>query len=318
MSQSQPSTEPVMAGSPYLDDDADIVLRSTDAVHFHVHKLLLSKCSPVFADLFSMPQPKSWGEKLTKGEHPVVQMAEDQHALRLLLGFCYPTGAASFRTLSDIRIALDLTKKYQMSGTWECLTSLLLGHVYTEPESVLAIAWIFEMKDLAVAAAKQTLEKPWLEDPTPVEFDYAPATAMHKLLQYQRSCRAAALVIVSNVHTWLGKEDVNSHPVINSDRYYDCSCTVSKAEFVRIGISPTRWLVSFQDKACSTLEKKLTGAAVRAPMIQTTSIAEAASPSCKRCSSRLPEIVLALEHVSGRLAAAVDAKVATVQLKTPF
>ncbi|TFY76282.1 hypothetical protein EWM64_g7730 [Hericium alpestre] len=59
MSQPQSSTEPVMAGAPYLDDDADIVMRSSDGVHFHVHKNFLSKCSPIFADLFSLPQPKS-------------------------------------------------------------------------------------------------------------------------------------------------------------------------------------------------------------------------------------------------------------------
>ncbi|TFY80110.1 hypothetical protein EWM64_g3902 [Hericium alpestre] len=178
--------EPVMAGVPYLDDDADIVLRSSDGVHFHVHKLLLSKCSLVFADMFSLPQPKPSGKESTREERPVIQMAEDQHTLRLLLGFCYPAGVATVHLLKDIRVELGLTKKYQMPQTWKRLKSDLLMHVSTEPEKVFAISWSFEMKDVAVAAAKQSLHNPWfeqsLEGPAPPEFDYIPATAMYKLV----------------------------------------------------------------------------------------------------------------------------------------
>ncbi|KAI0255963.1 hypothetical protein BJV78DRAFT_1113987, partial [Lactifluus subvellereus] len=42
---------------PFDDADADIILRSSDQVNFHVYKVILSVASPFFKDMFSLPQP---------------------------------------------------------------------------------------------------------------------------------------------------------------------------------------------------------------------------------------------------------------------
>ncbi|KAF8273062.1 hypothetical protein EI94DRAFT_1564704 [Lactarius quietus] len=44
-------------GPPFDDADADIILRSSDQVDFHVYRVLLSKSSPFFKSIFSLPQP---------------------------------------------------------------------------------------------------------------------------------------------------------------------------------------------------------------------------------------------------------------------
>ncbi|TFY76284.1 hypothetical protein EWM64_g7728 [Hericium alpestre] len=239
MSEYGSSAEPVSvtAGSPYLDDDADIILRTSNGVDFHVHKLVLSKCSPVFADMFLLPQPQPPRRESMKEKLPVVQMAEDEHALRLLLGFCYPAFAAAVLVLSDLRIALGLAKKYQMAQVWERLKSDLLSHVSAEPERVFAIAWIFEMKDVAATAARQTLANPGLEQlfegPSPSEFEYAPAMAVYKLLQCQHLCTAAALEVESISRLWLSKQDAGHHPVFIVSYHiepYECKAPAAVME----------------------------------------------------------------------------------------
>lgn len=45
-----------IASPPFDDPEADIILRSSDNVDFHVYKFLLSLVSPVFKSMFALPQ----------------------------------------------------------------------------------------------------------------------------------------------------------------------------------------------------------------------------------------------------------------------
>ncbi|OSD05502.1 hypothetical protein PYCCODRAFT_1465386 [Trametes coccinea BRFM310] len=48
---------PSPASPPFDQPSADIVLRSSDGVDFHVHSQILAQASPFFATMFSLPQP---------------------------------------------------------------------------------------------------------------------------------------------------------------------------------------------------------------------------------------------------------------------
>ena len=74
------------ASSPFNDADADVILRSSDNVYFKVFKLLLSMGSPLFKDMFSLPQSASASEdgtSETKGGLPVIQVSETAKILRI-------------------------------------------------------------------------------------------------------------------------------------------------------------------------------------------------------------------------------------------
>jgi hypothetical protein len=76
------------SGALFDDPDADIIIRSRDGVRFRTHKLLLSLASPIFRDMFSLPQPdhdKDAGEGL-----PVVDLTESSATFRLFMSLCYP------------------------------------------------------------------------------------------------------------------------------------------------------------------------------------------------------------------------------------
>lgn len=48
-----------LAEAPFNDTQADLILRSSDGVHFRVFKTVLSLASLTFADMFSIPLPPS-------------------------------------------------------------------------------------------------------------------------------------------------------------------------------------------------------------------------------------------------------------------
>ena len=48
-----------LAKAPFDDLQADLILQSSDKVHFRVFKPILSIASPIFKDMFSIPSPPS-------------------------------------------------------------------------------------------------------------------------------------------------------------------------------------------------------------------------------------------------------------------
>jgi hypothetical protein len=67
--------------------DANLIIQSSDLVNFRVHKPVLAMASPVFKDLFSLPQPSD-GESVDG--LPMVQLSEDSDLLNTLLSMFYP------------------------------------------------------------------------------------------------------------------------------------------------------------------------------------------------------------------------------------
>ena len=67
--------------------DANLIIQSSDLINFRVHKPVLAMASPVFRDLFSLPQPSD-GESIDG--LPMVQLSEDSDLLNTLFSMLYP------------------------------------------------------------------------------------------------------------------------------------------------------------------------------------------------------------------------------------
>src|ERR1700684_792202 len=82
------------ASSPFDSPDTDVILRSSDKVDFRVFKMFIAFASPIFKDIFALPQAskgKSVGEDEMKHHLPIIQMTESSRTIENLLKLCYPT-----------------------------------------------------------------------------------------------------------------------------------------------------------------------------------------------------------------------------------
>ncbi|EIW56908.1 uncharacterized protein TRAVEDRAFT_128274 [Trametes versicolor FP-101664 SS1] len=98
--------------------DGNIILLAHD-VEFRVYKGLLAEHSPVFRDMFSLPQPPCPNTVLSEDACPVVQLSDSPEDLRHILRVYMPKlGSPSVPTYSydAIAAAVRLGHKYQMSG----------------------------------------------------------------------------------------------------------------------------------------------------------------------------------------------------------
>jgi hypothetical protein len=160
--QAKPTLE---AASPpdYSDmPNADIILQSSDLVHFRVHKSALVTSSPFFADMFSLPQPPN---DAAPDGLPVVYLSEDAEVLNSLISMLYPVSPKIPSSSDDILALLAAAAKYDMDavqssirveiGRRELLSSTGAG-VYR----VYAVARSKGLIPEAEAAARLTLGYP--------------------------------------------------------------------------------------------------------------------------------------------------------------
>ena len=66
---------------------ADVILRASGGKEFHAHKIILSLASPVFRNIFSVPQPPH----TEPSKLPIVDVDDPPEALGMFLQFIYPT-----------------------------------------------------------------------------------------------------------------------------------------------------------------------------------------------------------------------------------
>ncbi|KAJ7346494.1 hypothetical protein DFH08DRAFT_192210 [Mycena albidolilacea] len=154
------------APSPFSGQDAnretatDLILRSSDRVDFHTHKVILAFVSPVFRDMFSFPTPPVVGSEDFKDGKPVVQLSEPSIALHKLLVVCYPQAVTKevFANLDGACLAYHAADKYQIPGAKDAILKILPTFVQADPYRMYAIACHLGLAPVAASAAAETLK----------------------------------------------------------------------------------------------------------------------------------------------------------------
>ncbi|GBE80623.1 hypothetical protein SCP_0303380 [Sparassis crispa] len=192
------TAEPTIPKHPFDDADADIIIRSSDGVDFRVYKVVLSKASPVFKDMFTLPAEKP--AQISQLSIPVVSVTEDSRTLENLLRMCYPVAQPVLTRLEDVHAVLDAAKKYMMDQLVQGLKDALMAFATKEPFRVLCVAYSFRFEDETRLAAKGTLQlfmRPLL--PKPTELCLIPSTVLYNLMQYHDRCTEAALGVFTDL-----------------------------------------------------------------------------------------------------------------------
>jgi hypothetical protein len=126
--------------------DGDIILRAqgSPSRDFRVHKLVLSLASPVFEDMFNLPQSKSDAIKaIGNAGTEVVDVTDPPRALDLVLRLIYPFPPPNVNNLNLLVEALIITDKYNIEGVRAKLRVCLANFPNEYPLRVYAIACRF-------------------------------------------------------------------------------------------------------------------------------------------------------------------------------
>ncbi|KAG1881057.1 hypothetical protein F4604DRAFT_1992873 [Suillus subluteus] len=194
MSNSDIEKPTTTAEAPFDNPDGDIILRSTvDSVDFHTSKDILSLMSPVFKDMFTLPQN---GLKSGVSSVPVIPVAESSATLKSLLLLYYPTATSkAFSSFSHAVAVMEAARKYDMQVVLSRTVDLVIAQFL--PDRVLELYALFcqlGWQDRAQIAATRTLEIKDLGRPSQVFNGMRNITAFdyHRLLAYHQECGVAA------------------------------------------------------------------------------------------------------------------------------
>jgi hypothetical protein len=142
--------------------NADITLRSSDSVDFHVHRSVLVASSPFFRDMFSLPQPPN---DAAPDALPVVDLSEDAETLNSLVSMLYPVVPEMPHCSDSILTLLAAASKYDMDTVQffiraEVSRMGLLSSSCPEAFHVYAVAYRKGLVPEMAAAARHTLGYP--------------------------------------------------------------------------------------------------------------------------------------------------------------
>src|ERR1700679_855209 len=93
--------------------EADLILRSSDQVHFYVDKKILTLASPIFADKFNtLPPPHQRSHDVL----PVVPLPEPSTTLDLALRHIYPVRTPKTDTLHNASVLAEFAQNYEVEA----------------------------------------------------------------------------------------------------------------------------------------------------------------------------------------------------------
>ncbi|KAF8988933.1 hypothetical protein BDQ17DRAFT_1314549 [Cyathus striatus] len=122
-----------LASVPFNDEKADLILHSSDGVHFYVHKVILSIASNFFRDMLSLPQLVKIEDHDLKPSP--LEVSEDSCTMDALLRFCYPVRDP---VVDELPVAANL--KYQMNVVAETITETFKKFITSSPLKVYGLA----------------------------------------------------------------------------------------------------------------------------------------------------------------------------------
>ncbi|TBU44078.1 hypothetical protein BD309DRAFT_63668 [Dichomitus squalens] len=152
-SVSAATPQPTTASYPFNKANADIILRTSDHVDFHVYSQILIAASPFFESMFEVPQPPVDQQQLKYGR-PIINISETSKALDPLLRICYPINKTKERSLEEIELALSAALKFEMELPITMLTEELDALAPYRPLEIWGVGCRLDLESVAYCAAQ--------------------------------------------------------------------------------------------------------------------------------------------------------------------
>ncbi len=151
---------PTQATPPFDRGDADLILRTSDLVDFHVHRQILVIASPFFECRLCMSQPPTYPVDQPPAKPQVIDVSEDSRTMEIFLRLIYPTLDADIVELSLLRNVLDAAVKYESSVVLAAMKRAMVSpcFLHAQPLAIFVIACRHRLEDEAKAAAQQLVK----------------------------------------------------------------------------------------------------------------------------------------------------------------
>jgi len=131
---------------------ADVILRASGGKEFHVHKIILSLASPVFGDMFSVPQPPP----AKTSELSIIDVHDPPEVLEMFLRIIYPTPNPPINDIETLVSVLRLADKYHAEVVLDAHKEYLLSmSLDSPPVHTYAILCICGREKEAESAARR-------------------------------------------------------------------------------------------------------------------------------------------------------------------
>ena len=299
-------------GPPFDDADADVIFRSSDGVRFQAYRVILSKASPFFRDMFSIPQPQGdIPPKDSMHPNPVIPVSEHSRTLASLLRLCYPLSGettAKADTLQEMVLVLAAARKYDIDCAYR-VASISFSQsplVAMHPAQAFGLACKLHLEDEAREAALIHLRKPMSLVYLGPEMEFMDGREIHCLWQYHRQCADKGSSLARDF-SWIERRDEQVWSWANTSTG-DCRC---KTKVVRVSNGENwqarEWWTSYMERAREGLTKTPASTTVTALRILYPSI-EKAGP-CSVCCQLAAEAMISF---SNHFAKQVDLQIAQV------
>ncbi|KAI0765980.1 hypothetical protein BC629DRAFT_1270015, partial [Irpex lacteus] len=186
------------APAPFDKPTADVILQSSDNVHFRVRKGILAEASSVFDELFTHATPAlnaslRCGDEMIDGV-PVITMTETSSVLTFILHLSYPPSEVqhTLDNMDDALGAMTASHKYMMPYA-EKVAAKQLALVVAKDDAirVYAVACKRGMPEVMEIAARIWLDQPSVHESIAELADIS-AMDYHNLLKYREACSVAA------------------------------------------------------------------------------------------------------------------------------
>ena len=170
----------------FVDEDADLILRSTDSKEFRAHRCILSIASPIFRDMFAFPQPLDLAHEL-----PRVDLPETATTLDILLRYIYPIPSPKIEDFVTLCNVLASAEKYGAEGVISRLRTILISPHFLDldPLRVYAIAcrWSFLEEAKLVSTHTVYVDLVKQGDGCTEDMKYMSGLDYHRLLVLQQT-----------------------------------------------------------------------------------------------------------------------------------
>jgi len=179
---SEAESAAVPLSTDFCADDADVVIRAAGTLDFRVHKFILLLVSPIFKDMFTIPQPHT----NTPDTLPHVDVDESAETWKNILRTIYPMPHPTIDDLDDLESLLLAAKKYEMQPLIDVHKKGLENPTFVQdaPLHLYAIACACGLEDQAKYIARNSELVTVTGYPDPGNLDGLTIASYHRLVSF--------------------------------------------------------------------------------------------------------------------------------------